>query len=171
MYLEVNWHRPIVLGLQSNFYYLATYQRETPKGVYVIWAEETPSVVYVGSSGDNVFERFKYHLTDDRSPVKRYKDLNPNVTLKATYAEVGEENRLGIENYLAYIYEPTLGENIPDFSPREVNLPGIPPRVINTLYSPDNNPTMDDIKWDMYEKRFNSWALAQHGKGFAGPER
>ena len=167
MYLELSskdWKRvnffneTIVRELQLM------YQK---RGVYVIWSVENSTIIYVGSSGDNIFERLYYHLTNNASPVKRFKVQNPNITLKAAYVEINRHTVFkGVENYLGYVYQPNPIQNeirkYPDFIPYEVNL--LPNEYFDTPPVPQGLPyDINEDNWDDYKKAFHHWAVdVQH---------
>lgn len=105
-----------------------TFNLEGRRGVYVIWFRKSDDiyVVYVGK-GD-IADRFAEHVGKE-SFQSLLKQPSPdgtvgNATLMFTWAFVSPEaNRVGIERFLAGVFQPRLGERFPFVHPIPVNLP------------------------------------------------
>ena len=182
----------IVWAVKTYFNMCKKTEENPPKkieGVYVIWStgEQESTIIYVGS-GD-ILDRVQKHQTQTNDPVKIFIDENPTVMLNATFAEIRKEQNeeedlheakyKGAENYLGYIYRPSLRQGLdldeeeryPNKTPREVNL------LSNEYFktSPvSEESTPYDINldnWDEYRKAFCKWAEEQHGEDFAEPQK
>lgn len=163
MYLELSsedWKRVKCFDEEAVRALKSMFQKQ---GVYVIWSVENSTIIYVGSSGDNIYERLYYHLTNNASPVKRFKDQNPNVTLKAAYVELNEPSTFkGVENYLGYVYQPNpIPKEIreyPNVIPYEVNL--LPNEYFENPPVPQGLPYDINVdNWDDYKTAFHQWAV------------
>ena len=175
MHLHVNWVHPFDFTEEE----IECHSKRMPKGttgVYLIWSvgryEENP-MVYVGS-GD-IITRLNDHV-DERSHVMQ--SGYPN--LVASYAIIAnKEDYQGAENYLAYIYEPEVGDNYPNVTPREVNLvPDNPyddknifPTIKGISYYQSGNEMRDWLDWSKYFPAFCKWAREQHGEDYARPRK
>lgn len=145
-------------------------------GVYLIWPAEDytyPRMTYVGSG--KIAKRLKDHLTDPEDPVVQAQIPH----LKASYAifkeeNISEEDFRGAENYLAYVYQPVIGSDYPDITPREI--PILPfqkdynPLIIGEPY-PLNGAMQLFINWMKYVSSFCDWAKEQHDGCYQGPKR
>jgi len=86
------------------------------QGVYIIWHGGTsPKVVYIGQ-GD-----IKSRITEHRlnPQIKRFENLG----LYVTWAIVSEQNRDGVEAYLASRWSPIVDDTHTQAAHIEVNLP------------------------------------------------
>ena len=170
MYLRnAHWEDPIFLDAAPSLCLMQPEEKLNEKiGVYVIWSVEDSTVIYVGSSGDSIFKRFKYHLTNAESPVKRFKDKHKSCTLKAAYIEIQEQTVLqGIENYLGYVYQPkpipTENREYPDRKPYEVNL--LPDEYFETPFIPKGVHCNADLSnWEEYTDAFEKWAVGNQNR-------
>lgn len=85
-------------------------------GVYIIWhGGDEPWVVYI--SQGNIKKRIEVHRKDPE--IQKFEYLG----LYVTWATVPEENRKGVEAYLAHKWEPKVGTNHPQAPLIEVNSP------------------------------------------------
>lgn len=85
-------------------------------GVYIIWhGGPEPKVVYIGQGDIRV--RLKKHRTD--LEIQQYAHLD----LYVTWATVSQQDRDGIEAYLADYWNPKEGEQHPDARLINVNSP------------------------------------------------
>ena len=92
---------------------------EDTEGVYVIWSTGNRNrAVYVGQG--NIRQRLAAHRIDDDILDCKQADGN----LLVTWAEIHEDERDGVERYLADHYDPVVGDIHPDADPITVNLPG-----------------------------------------------
>ena len=86
------------------------------EGVYIIWhAGQNPATVCVGQGV--IRDRLAEHRQD--LEILAYEQY----TLYATWARVVENQRDGVERYLAEKLKPKVGSRFPDVDPIEVNLP------------------------------------------------
>lgn len=97
------------------------YWKNKKEGIYIIWRKETNvgdendrKIVYVGQGDLKV--RLGVHLDDE---VQYYADDE----LFVTWAEVDPDDQNGIENFLADLLNPLVGDEWPTDTPIEVNLP------------------------------------------------
>ena len=144
------------------------------KGVYIIWSFETkPQIIYVGSG--NIKECLIRHISGEGDPVAQAHIPN----LRTVYANIKDENKTpeeneldqrGVENYLAYIYRPKYGNDFPNETPREIDLPF---ELIDNIYPIELglNYTKALLDWDAYKQDFRNWAEKQHGEDFAEPQK
>lgn len=160
MYFRVKWEDPIPLNNCGKAILLIKRKikqerQECMDGIYVIWSVDDSTIVYVGS-GD-IYQRLYDHIDRSDDPVVKRQDNYPH--LMASYAFI-EMKKIyeGAENYLAYMYQPQLGENFPNVMPREVNLIpdeffNIEPRICGILSTDfaDN--------WQEYVDNFRQWAI------------
>ena len=87
-------------------------------GVYVIWhplGADNPATVYVGQG--QIAQRLEERRYDGRLVHFRRYDL------LVSCAAVPEDQRDGVERYLAHVLAPKVGEKWPDAEPIVVNLP------------------------------------------------
>lgn len=93
------------------------WQANSPKtdvtGVYILWRETAPVVLYVGQG--NVLQRLQDH---DRDPI-----LNQYGDWFVSWAKAPAERLGGIERYLADIFQPAVGERHSTDPHIPVNLP------------------------------------------------
>lgn len=95
---------------------LAHAHFNTMNGVYIVWhGGEKPATVYVGQ-GD-VRQRLTEHRTNPS--IQRYTSLG----LYVTWAAVAQRDRDGVEAFLAMKLRPNEGEQHPNVTPIDVNLP------------------------------------------------
>lgn len=145
------------LELDLNDPWFKKENGEWKKGVYLIWSDEERKVVRVGSGEIRV--RLDAH--------KKNTEIKKHTKLRVVCAEVTDEKEmLGIENYLAYIYTPVIGDAYPNVKPIEVFLPQID-ASINNPESPYNSG--DTLALMQYYNGFGKWARVQHGDDFAAP--
>ncbi len=86
------------------------------EGVYIVWHEGNhAATVRVGQG--NIKDRLTSHRADN--DIQAY---NSNVLL-VTWASVPENQRDGVESYLAQVLHPKVGDRFPDATPIPVNLP------------------------------------------------
>ena len=85
-------------------------------GVYIIWhAGPDPATIYVGQG--KISERLKEHREKREILEFAYHGLF------VTWADVGPNDRDGIESYLAKTLNPKIGTHHPDALAIQVNLP------------------------------------------------
>lgn len=158
MYLRVKWENPILLNDCEKANLLTKCMdknRKNRNGIYVIWSVDDSTIVYVGS-GD-IYQRLYDHIDRSDDPVVKRRDNYPH--LMASYAFI-EMKKIyeGAENYLAYMYQPQLGENFPNVMLREVNL--IPNEYFNIeprIYGILSTDFADN--WQEYVNDFRRWAI------------
>lgn len=160
MYFRVKWEDPIPLNNCGKAILLIKRKikqerQECMDGIYVIWSVDDSTIVYVGS-GD-IYQRLYDHIDRSDDPVVKRRDNYPH--LMASYAFI-EMKKIyeGAENYLAYMYQPQLGENFPNVMPREVNLIpdeffNIEPRICGILSTDFTD------NWQEYVNDFRQWAI------------
>ena len=91
---------------------------EDAAGVYVIWSTgNNNQVVYVGQG--NIRQRLAAHSIDD--DILDY--MQTDGKLLVTWAELHDDDRDGVERYLADRFSPVVGDRHPDADPISVNLP------------------------------------------------
>lgn len=158
MYLRVKWEDSIPLNDCEDAKSLTKRMdknENNKNGIYVIWSVDNSTIVYVGSGA--IYQRLHKHMVEPDDPVVKKRKEYPN--LMASYAFI-EMKKIyeGAENYLAYMYQPQLGENFPNVMPREVNLIpdkffNIEPRICGILSTDfaDN--------WQEYVNDFRQWAI------------
>lgn len=109
-------------GDDSHWCNLRALNLESPvflrNGVYIIWHEGNPGrVIYIGQ-GD-LATRLEIHRNDDR--ILQYARKG---TLRVTWAIVPrQDQRNGIERYLADYWKPLIGKRFPNVEPISVNSP------------------------------------------------
>ena len=87
------------------------------KGVYIIWHNTSAKVIYVGQ-GD-IKDRIVAHRRDPNILAYRGEGL-----LLVTWASIPDEDeRLGVESYLAKLYTPLASSVLPSAPNIQVNLP------------------------------------------------
>ena len=121
--MELKWADPVELTKIDE-----TFDLQGRHGVYVIWFRSSDDihVVYVGK-GD-IANRFATHV---QNPEIRKLLEQPgsngttgNAMVMLTWAFVSPEaNRVGIERFLAGVFQPRLGQRSPLVQPIPVNLP------------------------------------------------
>ena len=105
-------------GEWYNFYDLGrsgNCSRITDCGVYLIFTKK--NVIRVGQG--IIKDRFSAHFKDNE--IRRRH--NPVYPLLTTWASLPESYRDGVEAYLAWYYQPLVGERFPDVKPIAVNFP------------------------------------------------
>ncbi len=108
-YNSGKWCRLNALGLDNSHF-------DDLEGVYVIWhGGKKPATVRVGQG--NIRDRLAHHKNDWE--IQAYKELG----LYVTWAAVAEENRDGIEVYLAKKLKPMVRRRITSAREIAVNLP------------------------------------------------
>ena len=107
---DSHWCNLKTLNLTSS-----TFRR---KGVYIIWHEGNPGrVIYVGQGV--LAERLRAHRLDEQ--ILQYAKRG---ILRVTWAIVSRQNqRDGIERYLADYWKPLIGDRFPSVPPITVNSP------------------------------------------------
>ena len=86
------------------------------EGVYIIWhGGLNPAVVYVGQGV--IKDRLTEHR--DNSQIQQFAQMD----LYATWANVVESYRDGVEAYLADVWKPKVGSHHPAATPIAVNSP------------------------------------------------
>lgn len=161
--LNVNWEK----CASNNWCHLALISFDSPslvdekteqpiKGVYIIWSAQKHKVIRVGSG--NIKDRLKVHQTANWAKEwKNPKGENDPEDLLVTFAKIEDENdMLGAETYLGYLYAPQIGKRFPDKDLVSVNLPqnGIP--CVNSEY-PDSSDKNLDLNLVRFWKEFGKW--------------
>ena len=108
-----SWHELNAVDLSANC-------SNKARGVYLIWrGEESLSqavVIYVGQG--NIRERLSEHRRDPE--IQKHGSIS---TLFVTWAEVSNDNLDGVEEFLAQIYRPRVGQHYGSVPHITVNWP------------------------------------------------
>lgn len=121
--MKLKWADPVELNEIDE-----TFDLQNRRGVYVIWFRSSDDiyVVYVGK-GD-IAARFAEHV--NREEILKLLEqpgtdgTAGNAMVMFTWAIVSPEaNRVGIERFLASMFQPRLGKKAPFVHPIPVNLP------------------------------------------------
>lgn len=125
---SVRWVRPTSTSwYELNTVDLGTNPFDEMRGVYLIWCEVKPLplvvVIYVGQG--NIRERLSDHRQNPEIQAWGQSD-----TLFVTWAEVGNDDLLGVEAFLAKTYRPRVGQHNDSVRHIPVNLPFNPPPPI-----------------------------------------
>ena len=111
----VTWYRCLPNNVWCDFDTL-DLSKVNSEGVYVIWhGGSNPRTVRVGSG--IVVQRIQAHRKDPM--VAAYRQYG----LFVTWADVPASFQQGVENYLADLLQPLVGERFPNVQPIEVNSP------------------------------------------------
>lgn len=173
-------------------------EKKIETGTYLIWSVEKSEfdfyvnpVIYVGSG--KIVERLKAHIEDPTDSVVQAREEHPN--LMASYVQIeNKEEYQGLENFLAYVYQPTEGLRFPRVIPREIDLlPDLcpigtysssddsciyPQRVATNYFPSDKNTGLNSVpefskgmKWDDYVLEYRAWAAKKYDDQFVGPQK
>ena len=173
-------------------------EKKIETGTYLIWSVEKSEfdfyvnpVIYVGSG--KIVERLKAHIEDPTDSVVQAREEHPN--LMASYVQIeNKEEYQGLENFLAYVYQPTEGLRFPRVIPREIDLlPDLcpigtysssddsciyPQRVATHYFPSDKNTGLNSVpefskgmKWDDYVLEYRAWAAKKYDAQLVGPRR
>lgn len=114
--MQVNWQK---CNKKNNWCTFNGVNLDTVKadGVYIIWHAGNPSrVIYVGQ-GD-VAERIENHRNNTK--ITQHSQSGK---LYVTWAKLSENQKNGVERYLADKWNPLVGDVHPDALPIAVNSP------------------------------------------------